>query len=93
MNRSRYITAQTVNILGGVQYSQQNTSTAPPVESQPEDSLWGRIKSRAKQVYGYVKQGLQFVNTYVVPVVVAATGFLNAWNKFQGYRATERVAA
>lgn len=88
-----YIRPEAVAVLGGAQNTVRENTAVRPVETQQESSLWGRIKSRAKQVCGYVKQGLQFVNTYVVPIVTVVTGFLSAWSKFQNSMNAEKTAA
>lgn len=79
---NRYINPSTLNILGGEQ-----EFTHPAAENQPNlapKQTWkDKIKSGAKKVFGFLKRVLDYTKEVIAPIVVAASGLLNAWNNLQ----------
>ena len=76
---NRYVNPSALNILGGEQ-----EFTPPAAEDQPNlapKRTWkDKLKSGVKKVFGFLKRALDYTKNVVVPIVVAASGFLNAWS-------------
>lgn len=61
-------------------------------EPAQEKTLWGRIKSGARKVFGFIKQAVSYVKSEIVPIAIAGAGLLNAWNNYRRYGRNERGA-
>lgn len=91
---NRYIKPSALNILGIPQRASTSTrSSNVQDESTPRQSLWGRIKSGAKKVFGLIKQAVTYVKTEIVPIVIAVVAVTNACANYQRYAGKSRDSA
>ncbi len=80
------------NILG---YSQQTTgqNSKEAFSLGADQTLWMRIKSGVKKAFGLIKQAVGYIKDTIVPIAIAATGLLNAWNTYHHYTENKRRTA
>ena len=52
-------------------------------DSTPWQSLWGRLKSKVKKVFGYIKSVVTYFKVEIVPIAIAAAGVMNAWSNYR----------
>lgn len=97
MTYDHTIKPTTINILGNSPRAtttrQSGYTPNTQKESTPKQSLWQRIKSGVKKVFGYIDKALDFIKDKVVPPLIATSGFLNAWTNYQRYIGNGRYAA
>lgn len=94
MTYDHTIKPETINILG----NPPRTSTPSHVptaqeKSTHEQSLWGRIKSKVKKVFGYIKLAVTYIKVEIVPIAIAAAGVMNAWSNYRRCTGKARDAA
>ena len=90
MSCNYLIRPEALNILGGSQsaYGQnQRVQEDPP----REETWWEKIKSNTKKALSAIKRALVCVKEYLVPIMAATAGLLNAWGNYQRYK-NERYA-
>ncbi len=54
---------------------------------------WGRIKSKVKKVFGYIKQAVTYLKVEIVPIAIAVAGVMNAWTNYRRCTGKARDAA
>lgn len=62
-------------------------------DSTPRQSLWGRLKSKVKKVFGYIKSVVTYFKVEIVPIAIAAAGVMNAWSNYRRCTGKARDAA
>lgn len=85
-NYDHTIRPETINILGNS--SRTSASSHIPVPTAQEEythkqSLWGRIKSKVKKVFGYIKQAVTYLKVEIVPIAIATASVMNAWSNYR----------
>lgn len=91
MSSKHFIRPEARNILGNTRGENYRGFNAQGEPAQ-EKTLWGRIKSGARKVFGFIKQAVSYVKSEIVPIAIAAAGLLNAWNNYRRYGRNERGA-